>query len=73
MNGQPILLSDVEERVGPELARLMTQPSGAQRDKDRESLLRRGLSEMVDEKLIEALRKRMEGYTGPVLNKGGVR
>ena len=28
---------------------------------------------MVDEKLIEALRKRMEGFTGPVVNKGGVR
>src|SRR6266849_6186003 len=28
---------------------------------------------MVDDKLIEALRKRMEGYTGPVVNKGGVR
>src|SRR2546421_984198 len=53
VNGQPILLSDVEERVGPELARLLTQPAGPQRDKDRESLLRRGLSEMVDEKLIE--------------------
>jgi ABC-type Fe3+ transport system substrate-binding protein len=28
---------------------------------------------MVDEKLIESLRKRMEGFTGPVVNKGGVR
>ena len=28
---------------------------------------------MVDAKLIEELRKRMEGYTGPVVNKGGVR
>jgi ABC-type Fe3+ transport system substrate-binding protein len=28
---------------------------------------------MVDEKLIAELRKRMEGYTGPVVNKGGVR
>jgi len=28
---------------------------------------------MVDEKLIEALRKRMESFTGPVVNKGGVR
>lgn len=28
---------------------------------------------MVDDKLIEALRKRIEGYTGPVVNKGGVR
>lgn len=28
---------------------------------------------MVDAKLIAELRKRMEGYTGPVVNKGGVR
>ncbi len=28
---------------------------------------------MIDDKLIADLRKRMEGYTGPVVNKGGVR
>jgi ABC-type Fe3+ transport system substrate-binding protein len=28
---------------------------------------------MLDTKLIEELRKRMEGYTGPPVNKGGVR
>jgi ABC-type Fe3+ transport system substrate-binding protein len=28
---------------------------------------------MVNDKLIAELRKRMEGYTGPVVNKGGVR
>jgi ABC-type Fe3+ transport system substrate-binding protein len=28
---------------------------------------------MLDEKLISDLRKRMEGYTGPPVNKGGVR
>jgi peptidyl-prolyl cis-trans isomerase SurA len=54
VNGQPILLSDVEERVGPELARVMQEPAGAQRDKDRTGLLRRGLTELVDEKLIES-------------------
>ena len=27
----------------------------------------------VDEKLVAELRKRMEGYTGPPVNKGGVR
>ncbi|HKC60085.1 MAG TPA: peptidylprolyl isomerase [Myxococcales bacterium] len=54
VNGQPILLSDVEERVGPELARLMQQPAGLQRDKERSSLLHRGLTELVDEKLIES-------------------
>jgi len=53
VNGQPILLSDVEERVGPELARVMHQSPGAQRDKDRNELLKRGLQELVDEKLIE--------------------
>jgi len=54
VNGQPILLSDVEERVGPELARVMQQPPGAERDKDRTGLLHRGLTELVDEKLIES-------------------
>src|SRR2546421_3117572 len=54
VNGQPILLSDVEERVGPELARVMQQTAGPQRDKDRNDLLRRGLAELVDEKLIES-------------------
>jgi ABC-type Fe3+ transport system substrate-binding protein len=28
---------------------------------------------MVDDRLVADLRKRMEGYTGPVVNKGGVR
>ena len=54
VNGQPILLSDVEERIGPELARLMQQAAGPQRDKERSSLLHRGLTELVDEKLIES-------------------
>jgi peptidyl-prolyl cis-trans isomerase SurA len=54
VNGQPILLSDVEERVGPELARVTQQPASAQRDKDRKDLLKRGLEELVDEKLIES-------------------
>jgi peptidyl-prolyl cis-trans isomerase SurA len=54
VNGQPILLSDVDERVGPELARVMQQTAGPQRDKDRNDLLRRGLAELVDEKLIES-------------------
>ena len=54
VNGQPILLSDVEERIGPELTRIMQQPAGQQRDKERADLLHRGLTEMVDEKLIES-------------------
>jgi peptidyl-prolyl cis-trans isomerase SurA len=54
VNGQPILLSEVEERVGPELVRLMQQPAGTQRDKERADLLHRGLNEMIDEKLIES-------------------
>jgi peptidyl-prolyl cis-trans isomerase SurA len=54
VNGQPILLSDVEERLGPELARVLQQAPGPQRDKERADLLRRGLDEMVDEKLIES-------------------
>src|SRR5439155_2014899 len=54
VNGQPILLSDVEERIGPELARVMQQGPGPQRDKERAGLLHRGLTELIDEKLIES-------------------
>jgi len=54
VNGQPILLSEVEERIGPELARVMQQPAGTQRDKERADMLHRGLTEMIDEKLIES-------------------
>lgn len=54
VNGQPILLSDVEERIGPEMVKVMQQAPGPQRDKDRAGLLHRGLTELVDEKLIES-------------------
>jgi len=54
VNGQPVLLSDVEDRIAPELARVMQRPPGPQRDKERAALLHRGLTELVDEKLIES-------------------
>src|SRR5713226_6849952 len=54
VNGQPILLSDVEERIGPELTRVMQQAPGPHRDKERADLLHRGLAELVEEKLIES-------------------
>ena len=54
VNGQPIMLSDVEERVGPELARLLQQAPGPQRDREMKDLLHRGLETLVDEKLIES-------------------
>src|SRR6266705_3097746 len=54
VNGQPILLSDVEERIGPELTRVMQQAPGTHRDKERADLLHRGLTELIDEKLIES-------------------
>jgi peptidyl-prolyl cis-trans isomerase SurA len=53
VNGQPITLSEVEERVGPELARLQ-QADQAARERDKASLLRQGLEQLVDEKLIES-------------------
>src|SRR6266849_5332648 len=49
VNGQPILLSDVEERIGPELTRVMQQAPGPHRDKERADLLHRGLTELVEE------------------------
>jgi peptidyl-prolyl cis-trans isomerase SurA len=53
VNGQPITLSDVEERVGPELARLQRDAPGPERDAARKDLLHRGMESLVDEKLIE--------------------
>src|SRR4051794_2715604 len=51
VNGQPITLSDLQERLAPELARLPPGPAGnAQRDK----VLRQGLDAMIDERLVES-------------------
>ena len=51
VNGQAITLSDLEERISPELARLPAGPAGAgQRDK----LLHQGLEQMIDERLVES-------------------
>lgn len=52
VNGQPITLSDVEERIALELQRLTT--TGEARQKERLDLLKRGLDQLVDERLIEA-------------------
>lgn len=52
VNGQPITLSDVEERIALELQRLTT--TGEARQKERLELLKRGLDQLVDERLIEA-------------------
>src|SRR5256885_6427642 len=54
VNGQPITLSEVEERVGPELARVMQVPDEATRSRDKKALLCQGLEQLVDEKLIES-------------------
>ncbi|MCA1828906.1 MAG: peptidylprolyl isomerase [Myxococcales bacterium] len=50
VNGQPITLSELEERLAPELARAPAGPAGvAQRDK----ILHQGLEAMIDERLVE--------------------
>jgi len=51
VNGQPIAVSEVEERVAPELARLATGPAGEAQRKD---LLHRGLEQLIDERLVES-------------------
>jgi peptidyl-prolyl cis-trans isomerase SurA len=54
VNGQPIALSDVEERVAPELTRLKGRGMvGPVLDQQRKDLLKRGLDQLVDEKLVE--------------------
>ena len=54
VNGQPITRSEVEERVGPELARVMQAPDQCARVRDRAGLLHQGLEQLIDEKLIES-------------------
>src|SRR5437764_3960582 len=49
VNGQPITLAEVEERVGPELARV---PSGAAGDVQRKELLKHALTQLIDEQLV---------------------
>jgi peptidyl-prolyl cis-trans isomerase SurA len=51
VNGQPITLSEVEERLGPELTHVPPGPAGAAQRKE---LLKRGLTQFIDEKLVES-------------------
>ncbi len=51
VNGQAITLSDLEDRINPELARVPPGPAGtAQRQK----VLKNGLEQMIDERLVES-------------------
>src|ERR1700694_4152001 len=50
VNGQAIPFSDLQERIGPELARLPPGPAGAGQ---REKMLKSGLEQMIDERLVE--------------------
>ena len=49
VNGHPITLSEVEERVAPELARAGAGPAG---DAQRKEILKRALSQLIDEQLV---------------------
>ena len=51
VNGQPITLSEVEERVQPELARAASGPAG---DAQRKELLHQALVQLIDERLVES-------------------
>src|SRR3954470_9863831 len=51
VNGQAISLSDLEERLGPELARVPPGPAGTPQ---RQRLLKQGLDQMIDERLVES-------------------
>ncbi len=51
VNGHPITLSEAEERVAPELARLPPGPAGEAQRKD---LIKRAVDEMIDERLVES-------------------
>jgi peptidyl-prolyl cis-trans isomerase SurA len=54
VNGQPITLSEVEERVGPERQRVLQESDEAKRARDLATLLHQGLEQLIDEKLIES-------------------
>jgi peptidyl-prolyl cis-trans isomerase SurA len=51
VNGQPITLSEVQERVQPELARTSPGPAG---EAQRKSLLHEALEQIIDERLVES-------------------
>ena len=51
VNGQPITLSEVEERVQPELARAAAGPAG---EAQRKELLHQALEQLIDERLVES-------------------
>lgn len=54
VNGQPITLSDVDERLQVELKRIDAMPEGPAKERERTDLTRRGLDQLIDEKLIES-------------------
>src|SRR3989442_1569680 len=49
VNGHPITLSEVEERVAPELARAAAGPAG---DAQRREILKHALDQLIDEQLV---------------------
>ncbi len=51
VNGTPITLSEVEDRVAPELARL---PDGRTGETQRKELLRQALTQLIDEQLVQS-------------------
>jgi len=51
VNGQPITLSEVQERVQPELARTAPGPAG---EAQRKELLHQALEQLIDERLVES-------------------
>ena len=51
VNGQAITLSELEDRINPELARVPPGPAGAGQ---RQKVLKTGLTQMIDERLVES-------------------
>src|SRR2546423_4226796 len=49
VNGHPITLSEVEERVSPDLGRVAAGPAG---DAQRKDILKRALTALIDEQLV---------------------
>ena len=54
VNGDPVLLSELQERAGGEWRRVQSMQPGAERDQARARVLQAALDQMVAERLLEA-------------------
>ncbi len=59
VNGDPVTLSELQERAGFEWRRVQSMPPGQERDQSRVRVLRAALDQVVSERLLEAQAKEL--------------